>query len=69
MPEINEEQIKGLLEEMRGTTPEAKLREGLEAIIKDDAEKEEKAKNNPEIKFIEKDKIEELDKDIFEVIV
>jgi len=40
MPEINEEKIKELIDEIRGVTPEDKLKAGVEAIIKADIEAE-----------------------------
>ena len=55
MPEINEEKINELINEIRGTTSEDKLREGVEAIIKADTKKtEEKAKIDAEKKLLDK---------------
>ena len=39
MPEINEEKIKELINEIRGTTSDDKLKEYVETVIKDDKEK------------------------------
>lgn len=61
MPEINEEKIEKiekLINEIRGTTPEDKLKLGVQAIIKDDAEKAEaKAKTDANKELLDKVKI------------
>jgi len=69
MPEINEKDINSLMAEMRGASPEATLKAGIESIIKADAEKA-KAKVDAEKKLAkdikaaeEKIKKIELDKD------
>ena len=67
MPEINEKDIASLMDEIRGASPEATLKAGIEAIIKDDKEKA-KAKVDAAKKLAEKvkeaaDKIKEADLD------
>jgi len=53
MPEISEEEVAGLLDTIRGSTPDSNLRKGVEAIIKADAKKT-KEKIDTEKKLLDK---------------
>ena len=66
MPEINEEKIKELLNTLRGTTTDAKFKEYVEIVIKEDKEKA-KIKAETDKKLLDKikkanDKIKESEK-------